>query len=182
MIWHRHHSATALLRRLSLGTAVAILLSATGVGTLHSQEVSMTTSADLAERATREISELHQFFQGWFHGTLAEGDFARFERVLDADFTIVTPAGRTLGRDAILAAVQGQFGRDSTTMLEIRNVIIHQVIGEVAIVSYEEWQLGQETGSRGRQSTAVLSHDPATPNQLRWLRVHETWLPSPPAP
>lgn len=142
----------------------------------------MAGTADLTARGTREITALHEFFQGWFQGTRPRDDFARFERVLDGGFTIVTPSGRSLDRRGILDAVRPQHGRDAATVLEIRNVTLQQVIGEVAIFSYQEWQHRPGAAPRGRLSTVVFSHDEATPNQLRWLLVHETWLPEPSTP
>ena len=46
----------------------------------------------------------------------------------------------------------------------------------MAIVTYEEWQTFEGV-EKGRLSTAVFERHPAMPNRVRWLSVHETWLP-----
>ena len=92
-----------------------------------------------------------------------------------AGFHIVSPAGRIKQRDKILDAVRAGY-RSSTIKIWIKNHTHRLTIGEVALVTYEEWQTsGDET--RGRLSTALLRVKAGLFNDLQWLHVHETWLP-----
>ncbi|MDT8408058.1 MAG: hypothetical protein RQ741_00535 [Wenzhouxiangellaceae bacterium] len=132
-------------------------------------------SSDLEQRGSREIIELHQFFEGWYRGQehLA---FDRIDRALGADFVIVMPDARVLERAAIIEAVRGQHDSDALAKLKICNVALRAVHDGTAIFTYEEWQSGQDQPMRGRLSTVVFAEDPARPNGLAWLHVHETWL------
>ena len=57
----------------------------------------------------------------------------------------------------------------------IENFEVRAVVGDVAVVSYEEWQeiAGQP---RGRISSGVFRVRAGTPNGVEWLHLHETWL------
>lgn len=57
-----------------------------------------------AALAETEIHELHEFFQGWYRGTLDADAFRRFEQVMGAGFEIVLPDAVVLDRRRILEA------------------------------------------------------------------------------
>ncbi len=123
----------------------------------------------------REVIELHEFFEGYFLGTLPVNDLARVEDALDRDFTILGPDGSESDRAATLAAI-GQ-GHDHTKSLKI-TITEARLLSEtdelIAARYIENHELS--TGSNHRWSTAVFRQDPAGPNGLRWLTVHETWV------
>jgi hypothetical protein len=128
-----------------------------------------------------EIIELHRFFTEWFGGVLPDTDatWSALENGLAPGFVLVTPAGDALERDALLASLRplhGQHGPEVAFRIGIRNYACRHVDDGVVIATYEEWQTlgGKE---QGRFSTAVFERNPGMPNRVRWLHVHETWLP-----
>lgn len=128
-----------------------------------------------------EIVELHRFFTEWFNGARADTDatWAALEHGLAPDFVLVTPYGTVLERDALLASLRplhGQHGPEAGFEIGIRGFACRHVDAHMAIVTYEEWQTFEGV-EKGRLSTAVFERHPAMPNRVRWLSVHETWLP-----
>ncbi len=128
-----------------------------------------------------EIVELHRFFTAWFNGDLPDTDetWAALENGLAPAFVLVTPYGTVLERDALLTSLRpmhAQHGPEAGFEIGIRNFVCRHVGEHTAIVTYEEWQTlhGEE---KGRISTAVFERNPAMPNRVRWLSVHECWLP-----
>lgn len=135
------------------------------------------SSDDLLQRGTREITEVHRFFQEWFRGTLDPGAFTRFDEALGEGFVIVTPGGQVLERTQILEAVRGRHGADPEAGIEVRNIVLRVETSGTAVFTYEEWQRETEDRMRGRVSTVVFGVEPGAPNGLRWKLVQETWLP-----
>lgn len=127
-----------------------------------------------------EIVALHRFFTDWFRGTLPDTDAAwsRVEKVLSPQFTLISPEGRILGREALLAAVRAQHASrvpPEVFEIRIRGFECRAVGAKIALATYEEWQ--RRAGETvGRRSTAVFERDAAAPHGLCWLHVHETWL------
>lgn len=126
----------------------------------------------IAAQCEREVRDLHAFFQQWFRGELPATDagFARLAGVMAPEFEIISPAGKILDRDGILAAVRERHGSDGGFTIEIRNHRHRAELADAALVTYEEWQ-----GGKGRISTALLRTQPSMPNGVEWLHVHETW-------
>jgi hypothetical protein len=125
------------------------------------------------ERAVFEIEvrELHSFFERWFAGTAERAELSRLD-VLDGSFHMIGSDGRLQSVGEIRSAIESAFGRRSM-LIEIRNVWVHPT---APIGTYEEWQTtgGEVTG---RISSAVMKSDRSAPNGLRWMHLHETWLP-----
>ena len=138
--------------------------------------------ANMEEHCRQEILDLHRFFAAWFNGEIENTDkhFERVAGVLDAAFEIVAPDGRLIGRDALLEGLRqahdGRAGSGFRIWIENQNIRI--LADGLGLVTYEEWQ---ESGDeiRGRVSTALLAADEEAPNGVRWLYLHETWLPAP---
>lgn len=118
-----------------------------------------------------EVRELHAFFERWFVGTAERDEFERLD-VLDDSFRMIGPDGQTRSVEEIRSSIEDARGR-RPMRIEIRNVWVHP---SAPIGMYEEWQTmdGEVTG---RSSSAVMSIDPSAPNGLRWIHLHETWLP-----
>ncbi|MEE8155733.1 MAG: hypothetical protein V3T53_12340 [Phycisphaerales bacterium] len=132
---------------------------------------------DIESNCRKEVVELHEFFQQWFTGELPQTEEAldRFVSVVAEGFHIVSPAGRIMQRDRILDAVRGGY-RSGPVKIWIKNHTHRLTLGDLALVTYEEWQSsGDET--RGRLSSALLRVKAGLLNDLQWLHVHETWLP-----
>lgn len=117
-----------------------------------------------------EVRELHSFFERWFAGTADRAESARLD-VLDDTFHMIDPDGRLQSVGDVRSAIENAYGRRSV-LIEIRNVQVHP---SAPVGTYEEWQTtdGELTG---RLSSAVMKGDPLSPNGLRWMHLHETWL------
>lgn len=131
-----------------------------------------------ADACHREVAALHDFFAAWFQGQLAntEANFARFATAMHPDFHIIAPNGELTALSDLLARLRTAYGRQPTIEIWTTNHRCHFQFGEQALVSYEEWQSDGSTRT-GRLSTALLQLDATAPAGIRWLHVHETWLP-----
>jgi len=137
--------------------------------------------AAIAHGCEHEIVELHRFFTEWFHGTVPETDeaWSRVTNVLGPDFVLVSPDGHRLERGPLLDGIRARHGGHGPTQdfeIWIRNLACRPVSAELVLATYEEWQR-REGEECGRISTALFALDRQTPNGVRWLHVHETWLP-----
>ena len=125
----------------------------------------------------REIEALHDAFAVWMGPGGDEAVFARFEAALAPEFTMVGPGGQRLDRAGVLDMLKSRkaaFGPDFAIRIE-GAVPLAAGTGFVA-AGYDEIQANRP-GSLRRRATALFRPDPAGPNGLRWLAVHETWLP-----
>ncbi|MEV3984511.1 DUF4440 domain-containing protein [Nonomuraea sp. NPDC049758] len=112
-----------------------------------------------------EIVRHHEVIERWLTGAAAREEFARFADAHAPGFTLITPDGRTLTRDQVLAEVETLHGRAPELTIEIRDVRIIASDGALVAATYQEVQ-----PDRTRQSTVVLQ-------SATWLHLHETWLP-----
>ena len=130
--------------------------------------------------AHREIVELHRFFTDWFRATLPrdEGDLARFSGVMAPGMVFVSTSGAVVERAALVEGVRRGYGRwrdDPEAAIRIDGYRFLHREGELGLAIYEESQ--QAAGQRtSRRSTALFRRQPAAPNGLEWLHVHETWI------
>ena len=68
------------------------------------------------------------------------------------------------------------YGTNAALKIQIRDVEIRRQIGSTVLVNYTEWQIGSNTPDRapsGRLTSALIETGPP----LKWLHIHETWLP-----
>lgn len=132
----------------------------------------------------QEIVELHQFFQGWYRGELAnsEPQFARFARVLAANFTMITPTGSLNHREAILTMVRHNYGswRERNGRIWIENIVLRWQDEGNCLLTYEEWQELDEHITARLSSALFCSYYDATHDTqaAQWVHLHETWLPT----
>lgn len=161
---------------MSMGLVTVLVLSCSAP--VSGGESGMDLS-NLLQDGTREITEVHQFFQEWFRGETTEEAFPRFDQALDSGFVIIGPGGRALDRGTIIEAVHRQHGADPEAVIEVRNVVLRMETETTAVFTYEEWQRQPDGTMRGRLSTVVFAREARAPNGLRWRHVHETWLPTP---
>lgn len=132
------------------------------------------------QQCKTEVEELHRFFEGWFVGTLERSDevFAGLPEVLAEGFAIIGPKGRLVEREDLLAELRRAHGawQPLGGSLRIENFRHRRSVEGVHVVTYEEHQ-EQGGVESARLSTALLRD---APRGLRWLHVHETWLPDSP--
>lgn len=132
-------------------------------------------------RCREEVVDLHRFFEGWFRGAVESTDenFSQLERSLGAQFTLISPDGRTSERASLVAGLRSAHGShqsdDSDFRIWIENVTVRPLSAELILVTYEEWQ-EIEGSTTARLSTAVLQSRTGRTGQFEWLHVHETWL------
>ena len=136
---------------------------------------------DTASIAT-EVDRLHQFFVAWFSGT-ADNDPAVLERellsALGPELRYVLPGGECLARATLAEGLGQAHGINPEFRIKIDEVRLTASQGSLCVATYREWQRGAKNSApeNGRMSTAVFETDGAAPGGLRWLHIHETWLP-----
>lgn len=134
---------------------------------------------DLQTAVREEIEDLHRFFVGWFTGVLPREDEVfekEFLARLDADFVLIPPAGITLDRASLAGGLKADHGNNPDFRIAIRNVQVRREEGDLVLATYEEWQRDATASTpenNGRVSSVLFRRN----DDLRWLHVHETWLP-----
>jgi hypothetical protein len=118
-----------------------------------------------------EVRELHAFFERWYCGAADPREIIRLDVLADS-FVMIGPDGREFDVQMVRASVEAAYGSRSTKF-NIRNVAVRP---NAPIGTYEEWQTAEGI-TTARISTAVMMPAVDTPNGLRWLHLHETWLP-----
>ena len=132
----------------------------------------------MQEQSIIEIRELHQFFQDWFTGAIAqtEENFSRVTAGMSEHFALISPDGALAEYPTVIDWLRGGYGSRPRFRLWTDKIVVRQQIGELALATYEEWQeLDGEINAR--LSTALLRAKVGAPNGVEWLHVHETWLP-----
>ena len=122
-----------------------------------------------------EIIELHAFFEAYFLGVI--DSLERFERVLSPQFTMVGPHGNSHDRSSVIEAVRAGHGHSDSLVISTTD---HRLLARrngTLVAEYVEHHQLAET-SNHRITTAVFEAEPAAPNGVVWLRVHETWAPT----
>lgn len=127
------------------------------------------------EAYAQEIHDLHHFFQGYLLGEIAPELMERFESVTDSGFTIVTADGAVIDREGITNYIRDGHGSRPEFTIWTENVVLKQRVGDILIVTYEEWQTIKGV-TTSRTSTVVFKEDASLPNGLCWLHVHESGL------
>ena len=124
-----------------------------------------------------EIRDLHQFFQDWFSGAIAqtEANFARVTTALNENFTLIGPDGTLAEYATVIGWLRGGYGSRPNFRLWTDKIVVRHQQGDLALATYEEWQTidGQ---ANVRLSTTLLRANPSAPAGVEWLHVHETWL------
>ena len=131
----------------------------------------------IQERVRREVGELHEFFVGWFSGALPENAFeAGFSLRFSEDLVFIPPAGRLLGLSDLSTSVRSGYATNPDFRVRIRAVQVQRELDGFVLATYEEWQrnaLASSPRDNGRLATVLF----AVGERLRWLHIHETWLP-----
>lgn len=134
---------------------------------------------EAAREIHQEIEALHHFFVGWLSGALPveETLFDRaFTGRFDPSFLLIPPGGRPVRLPALSRTLRRAHGSAPEIRITIRNVTLHDVTETRMLATYEEWQRHAPPPGRaqnGRLSTVLFARGAS----LRWLHVHETWLP-----
>lgn len=127
--------------------------------------------------AVAEIIELNEWYEQWVRGDITGDAFARFEEALHPAFTMTSASGDDIDRAASVEAMRPHQDRGLDFRVAIEDPAVLHESDDHVVCSYTEARQWPEGGSR-RRSTVVFIKDPAGPNGLRWLRVHETLVDS----
>jgi len=124
-----------------------------------------------------EICRLHDFFQDWFTGNIAEREenFQRFAGVMSAGFIIIGPDGELTELPPLTERLRRAYGRQPGIRIWTQHHRLHHQSGDVALCTYEEWQAiaGVTTA---RLSSVLFQRTASAPHEIMWLHVHETWM------
>lgn len=136
----------------------------------------MSGAQSLADRAWREVVELHDFFVAWLRGDAPAGDFSRGEAAIGKDFRMISPDGKIEESAAVLAWIKGAHGSRpspfSIAVLDLRTIWA----GERAVLlEYTEQQYRDGQTTR-RRSTALFLANATAPNGVEWRHLQETWM------
>lgn len=135
-------------------------------------------SNDILNNVREEVESLHEFFCGWFGGRLPKSSFeSQFLSRFSEDLIFVPPAGMLLGLENLSKSVFSGYASNPDFRIQIRNVEVHREFDGHILATYEEWQrnaLESEPPDNGRVATVLFSSS----KPLKWLHIHETWLPS----
>lgn len=144
----------------------------------------MHTDLQYNDSVAKEIIDLHVFFEDWFRGNCNDSDRVFKNRLLssmDIDFYIILPNGESYYGDQFWPEMRKSHGSNPNFKISLRNFVRKLQIGRKTFVAnYEEWQknaLNSTPKNNGRVSTAVFVADSSAPNGVKWVHVHETWLP-----
>ncbi len=136
---------------------------------------------DLNTLVRAEIEDLHQFFVAWFTGA-APASEAHFRECFDARFDaqsiIIPPEGSLLAIADLRQVLFGLHASNPAFSIAIRKVVVQRQEGDSILATYEEWQrnaLNSEPADNARVSSVLLRREA---QRLRWLHIHETWLPA----
>ena len=120
-----------------------------------------------------EVLQAHLVIERWF---AVEQDSAELERLLSrfsADFSMVTPLGRTLDIDALRALFQTAGGKKPgfrIELSELRGIALHT---QGATLSYREQQTDASGVHTDRRSTVVFERTET--GRVLWRHLHETF-------
>ena len=117
---------------------------------------------NVTERVSREIVELHQFFEDWFLGRLpqVEEAFARFSNHMAKDFRIIPPSGTIITLETLSKHLWDAHGNNIADFkIWIENLQVYQRSSFI-YTTYEEWQRNGEKITR-RVSTAIFEEHQA---------------------
>jgi hypothetical protein len=133
----------------------------------------------MQESYEKEIRELQAFFEAWYRGTVdnSEVTFSRLADVLAPEFMLITSDGYILERERVLSLLRTDYAAKTEIELRVEDCQLRLASGDILLVTYEEHGTTQNLKKTALIS-AVLRKNPALPNGLEWLHIHEVNLPS----
>ena len=122
---------------------------------------------------SKEITELHEFFQNYFSGSIEQSEIKRLENVIDEEFLLITPTAKYLDRSSLLEVISSSYGKSSSKRIWVENIKIKCELNDHLLVTYEECQLDNDISSC-RISSTIFKSDETAVNNYKWLHLHET--------
>lgn len=125
---------------------------------------------------TKEIVELHDFFTEWFKGTVERQQLEpRFLSRLHEGFVFIPPDGQVITRELLKEIFDRGYGTNNYFKIQIRDVTICHEVGNLMMATYTEWQVGAIQSENTNARVVSILIEMTTP--VKWLHIHETWLP-----
>ena len=134
---------------------------------------------DIESLVTREIEDLHVFFVSWFSGSAPDDDAWFQDEFTDRfhlSFVLIPPGGNMLDLGTLTSSIRSRHGSNPDFRIAIRNVKVRLCWENYVLATYEEWQrnaLASKPPDNGRLASVLFQNG----DSLKWLHVHETWLP-----
>ncbi len=131
----------------------------------------------LVDRAAKEVVDLHQYFQQWFRGDIANdaANQARFMDSFDPLCELVAPNGDIDAISALSKRFLAAWKRFPDAKVWTSSFVPITVMPDQVLVKYREWrEIDGETTVR--MTTCLFSRDDNAPNGVKWTYIHETWL------
>lgn len=92
-------------------------------------------------------------------------------------FVIVSPRGTATALPALSEGLRSAFDSwEDGGSISVENVELRHAHADLALLTYVEKQTVRGKDTARLSSVLMQQHDPA-PNGVRWLHVHETWMP-----
>lgn len=141
----------------------------------------------LLREVRAEIEAAHRFISAWFRGEgpeSAEAFAAGLADRIAPGLINIQPAGRVLTGEELLSSIQDRHGANPLFRIEIGDVALRHVGGDGSVLAtYVEKQSGaRQSNPENDRISTVLMRRRADDGALEWLHIHETAVPSDPAP
>jgi len=131
----------------------------------------------MTDKCTKEIIELHRFFEEWFNAPEREAEVSldRVEKALDYNFLIISPKGNRSDKQTLLQNLEKAKGSWNGERIAIKNIDVREVADGLCVAVYEEWQ-GMPGEMNGRLSSAIFRRAEEAPAGVKWVHLHEVWI------
>lgn len=135
---------------------------------------------EIKKLVTQEIEALHRFFVSWLSGSIAnDSDLFQVEFTdrFHLGFVLIAPGGNTLDLNHLSTNIRNGYGQNRDFRIAIRDVVVRFSWDRYVLATYQEWQrnaLASTPPDNGRAASVVFQID----DDLKWLHIHETWLPA----
>ena len=133
------------------------------------------------ELCRAEVYAFHRFLTKWYAGRDQPDKllFSEFTDVLDKDFVLISPFGRTITRAEVVDAVWRAYGAHAGSTRPFK-VWVERFDGKplsdtLHLGMYEEWQW-VDARTRVRQTSVIFRKSEQARHGVEWVHVHETWL------
>ena len=126
---------------------------------------------DIAQRACREVEELHAFFGQWYTAS-APVQLERVSSVLAPEFELLSPVGELLTRQRLLSELAAEQGAYPDLAISVEGLnAVPSANGNVT-VRYTEVHVEGGACER-RRCCALLRPSPKACNGLAWVAIDE---------
>jgi hypothetical protein len=135
--------------------------------------------SSLINNCSNEVKSLHCFLQQWLGGEVQKQDldFSQITNAFADELILVTPDGRIENKCSLELRLNQAYGIKSGINIWIEDFIPIYETENFLVVGYSEWRK-EASFSSGRYTTACFRPEVLAPNNLVWVRIHETWMVS----